>query len=370
MMREPHPTELLSAYFDRELSRVERARIESHLAGCDECRALLDDWERLAAAQRGDVPPVPERLAARIEERVFGARPAPRPRRTFGWVRQVSLAAAALVVVGVVAGYFALRGGPGTGEGIGAPVPAAPPRSVENEAPPPPPPARKGTAPASKRGAKAEARAPQGAPAGAAKGAFAPAPPLPAAAPEAASSAAEEAAPAAAGGAEARESLRAAPAARDEAKSATAPRDESARGEAKSLAAPRGETARNEAPRRLGAAAVETVVAYVVASVEPESGGPVSRFGRALVEVETAAPGAPHAVWRVADPAEALRRFAALVESWGGTMARSGGTGALYEVRMDPGKTPRLLEWLEAQGARNLPAPGAPVPLVLELLAR
>ena len=85
-MREPHPTELLSAYFDRELSRVERAR---------------------------------------IEERVFGARPAPRPRRTFGWVRQVSLAAAALVVVGVVAGYFALRGGPGTGEGIGAPAPTA-----------------------------------------------------------------------------------------------------------------------------------------------------------------------------------------------------------------------------------------------------
>ncbi|MCE5247521.1 zf-HC2 domain-containing protein, partial [bacterium] len=205
MMREPHPTELLSAYFDRELSRVERARIESHLAGCDECRALLDDWERLAAAQRGDVPPVPERLAARIEERVFGARPAPRPRRTFGWVRQVSLAAAALVVVGVVAGYFALRGGPGTGGEVGAPVPGAPARPVAGEATaPPPPPATRETALAPKRGPNVEARAPQAEAAGAAKGAFAPAPPLPVAAPEAASSAAEEAAPAAAGGAAAR----------------------------------------------------------------------------------------------------------------------------------------------------------------------
>ena len=360
MMREPHPTELLSAYFDRELSRVERARIESHLAGCDECRALLDDWERLAAAQRGDVPPVPEGLAARIDERVFGARPAPRPRRTFGWVRQVSLAAAALVVVGVVAGYFALRGGPGTGGGIGAPVPTAPARSAENEAPPPPPPARKETAPAPRRGARVEARAPQSAPAGAAKGAFAPAPPLPAAAPAAAPSSAEEAAPEAVGGAAAGAPPRAPSKARDE---------------AKSLAAPREETARNQAPRRLGAAApgaaaAETVVAYVVASVEPENGVPGSRFGGAMVDVEATAPGAPHVVWRAADPREALRRFAALVESWGGTLTRSGGTGALYAARLAPENAPRLLEWLEAQGVRDLPAPGAPGPFVLEIRAR
>ncbi|MCE5247085.1 hypothetical protein LLG88_09240, partial [bacterium] len=67
---------------------------------------------------------------------------------------------------------------------------------------------------------------------------------------------------------------------------------------------------------------------------------------------------------------EALRRFAALVESWGGTLTRSGGSGALYAARLAPENAPRLVEWLEAQGVRDLPGPGAPGPFVLEIRAR
>jgi tetratricopeptide (TPR) repeat protein len=52
-------TDLLSDYLDSELASDERARIEAHLDGCDECRMTLSDLRAVAAraAALADTPP-------------------------------------------------------------------------------------------------------------------------------------------------------------------------------------------------------------------------------------------------------------------------------------------------------------------------
>lgn len=47
-----HPSELISAYLDGELTDGERAELWSHLAGCGVCSAEMADMQRVRAAIR------------------------------------------------------------------------------------------------------------------------------------------------------------------------------------------------------------------------------------------------------------------------------------------------------------------------------
>lgn len=58
-----HPSELISAYLDGELSHAERAQLMAHLSGCGRCSAELEDVQRVRAAVRSlPVLEVPEDL--------------------------------------------------------------------------------------------------------------------------------------------------------------------------------------------------------------------------------------------------------------------------------------------------------------------
>ena len=67
-------TDRLSDYLDGELPADERYAVESHLAGCDECAAVLEDLRRVVARAQS-LPPRPPRadlwdsVSARIEPR-------------------------------------------------------------------------------------------------------------------------------------------------------------------------------------------------------------------------------------------------------------------------------------------------------------
>jgi len=94
-------TDKLSEYLDDELSPRERQAVESHLCGCAECAAVLDDLTRVVErAQRLDRRPpradLWDGIAARIETR--GAA----PRRVSFTLPQ--LAAAAVVLIAASAG--------------------------------------------------------------------------------------------------------------------------------------------------------------------------------------------------------------------------------------------------------------------------
>ncbi len=47
-----HPSELISAYLDGELSSAERSQLHHHLSGCGRCSAELEDTQRVRAAVR------------------------------------------------------------------------------------------------------------------------------------------------------------------------------------------------------------------------------------------------------------------------------------------------------------------------------
>lgn len=67
MSRDEHSVERLSAYLDGALSEAERLEVEAHLAGCEECRRILDDLRTLSADLRAErVPEVPLDLERRI----------------------------------------------------------------------------------------------------------------------------------------------------------------------------------------------------------------------------------------------------------------------------------------------------------------
>ena len=103
---------LLTAFHDGELTAADRARVEEHLRGCPECRALLADLAR--ADQAAGVPdPGPaywDRFNARVMDRVEREADGPKGavlRPKHGWMRQqlrylVPAAAAAALVVGIV----------------------------------------------------------------------------------------------------------------------------------------------------------------------------------------------------------------------------------------------------------------------------
>jgi anti-sigma factor RsiW len=89
-----HPSELISAYLDGELSGSERAKLMQHLAGCGKCSADLEDMQRVRTAVRSlPVLEIPEGLIPEADVEVI-----PIHRN-----RGVLLGAAAAVVAFVIA---------------------------------------------------------------------------------------------------------------------------------------------------------------------------------------------------------------------------------------------------------------------------
>lgn len=88
----------LSDYIDGNLSPTERAEVDTHLAGCADCRELIGDLRSLRGEARR-LPPVvpPDHLWRSIETRLR-SRELPRARRSRFYT---GLAAAAALVLGV-----------------------------------------------------------------------------------------------------------------------------------------------------------------------------------------------------------------------------------------------------------------------------
>src|SRR4249919_873588 len=97
----------LSEYVDGELDASTARALETHLAGCPDCRAIADDLRSVSARARAlPVVPPPSDLWQGIESRIHESRIVPlRPtaRRTGLFVSWPRLAAAGLLL-GVVSG--------------------------------------------------------------------------------------------------------------------------------------------------------------------------------------------------------------------------------------------------------------------------
>jgi hypothetical protein len=102
--------EIISAFVDGEASREESARLRQHLAGCTECREILDSYRHIGGAIRG-MPAVhpPYHLTDSIFAQTIDAE----PRRLFLITSRLgySLAAiASILLIFVVAGYLIIGG--------------------------------------------------------------------------------------------------------------------------------------------------------------------------------------------------------------------------------------------------------------------
>ncbi|MDR2247450.1 MAG: zf-HC2 domain-containing protein [Treponema sp.] len=114
--------QILSGYHDCELPSPWKEKMEAHLAGCPECRAVYAKIERLSAAMREEPVYKPGFSSEGAKERVWdelvrsGGRPRPALRREFPagqkvWNRSVTIplpAAAAVAVLFVLAFTLAL----------------------------------------------------------------------------------------------------------------------------------------------------------------------------------------------------------------------------------------------------------------------
>ena len=118
----------LSAYLDGELEAAERVRVEAHLEGCAECRAVLDDLRRLVRRERAldDRPPGRD-LWPGIEARIASASTADvvplesRRRRISFSVPQLAAAALALMTLSSGIAATAVRGGFGPRPAVSVP---------------------------------------------------------------------------------------------------------------------------------------------------------------------------------------------------------------------------------------------------------
>lgn len=116
-----HPGDALSAYLDEDLDAAARREIETHLAACAECRAILDDLRALAGRARGwreaEVTPATDLwrgIAARLDAPAAPARVLPWYRRRVS-LGVAELAIAATLVAAITGGLLWRR----------APAPAA-----------------------------------------------------------------------------------------------------------------------------------------------------------------------------------------------------------------------------------------------------
>ena len=112
-----HPTELLSEYLDDELEPAGRARVQAHLAHCQECRDTLEELRRVVArAQALDDQAVSRELWPGIAA-LIGAGPIVTRRRWSFSMPQLIAAGIALMLLsgGSVAWWLKGQGqGPGT----------------------------------------------------------------------------------------------------------------------------------------------------------------------------------------------------------------------------------------------------------------
>ena len=123
-------TDRLSEYLDGELAPDERAAIEAHLPACAECRAVLDDLERVVGRARTLDERFPERdLWPGIAERIGQRRPAPR-RWSFS-LPQLAAASVALVALSGGAGWL-LRPSPAGPASVAGPVSSPVVRTVSD----------------------------------------------------------------------------------------------------------------------------------------------------------------------------------------------------------------------------------------------
>jgi len=102
--------EMISSLIDGTLEREDAARLRSHLAQCEACRELLEEYRRIGIAVR-TLPPVmpPVELTDRILAQTVDAG----PRRLYlisSRIRYSVAAVAAVIVVFVVAGYLLIGG--------------------------------------------------------------------------------------------------------------------------------------------------------------------------------------------------------------------------------------------------------------------
>ena len=133
-----HWTDRLSEYLDGDLAEAERAALDSHLVGCEECRATLAELRRVVARAQGldDAPPAAD-LWPGIARRIgaasggvpvvdLGARRA--RRRVSFTLPQLAAAGIALMFVSGGLVWRALSHGP-------APVATNPPAPLVSPAP-------------------------------------------------------------------------------------------------------------------------------------------------------------------------------------------------------------------------------------------
>ena len=117
-----HPRDLLSEYLDDELGLEERASVDRHLAGCEDCRVELGALRRLARALAEEsVPHVPVDLEARIARGVDAATVV-RPKR---W--RFALPATVAATLGAIGLLVALQWRDGRVSVPAAPAPAPAP---------------------------------------------------------------------------------------------------------------------------------------------------------------------------------------------------------------------------------------------------
>ncbi len=107
-MSDGHSEEMLIAYARGDVHAGERARVEDHVAGCPQCRAALDGYQRILAELARPLPPAPPihwgayraELREKLERR--------RARRRTVWAEFIrpapALVAAGLLAVLVYAG--------------------------------------------------------------------------------------------------------------------------------------------------------------------------------------------------------------------------------------------------------------------------
>lgn len=122
MSEKTHPLEELSQYVDSDLAPARRAAVESHLAACSECAAVVEDLRAVAAFARTLPARPPERdLWPAIEARLPDVAPRgeqvirfPAWRRRFSFtLPQLAAAGFLLVLLSGSAAWLALRGARG-----------------------------------------------------------------------------------------------------------------------------------------------------------------------------------------------------------------------------------------------------------------
>jgi hypothetical protein len=107
-MRHPEP-ELLSQFLDGDLAPDEHRRLATHLEGCAECDALLDDLRRvLARAQALEDRPPRHDLWPGVAAAIGAAPPAPR-RIQFSVPLLLAASVALMVLSGGTVAYFMQR---------------------------------------------------------------------------------------------------------------------------------------------------------------------------------------------------------------------------------------------------------------------